>query len=92
MDYRKIIIKPLFTEKSNSLRSEDIYTFQVEKKANKIEIKLAVEKLFGVDVLDCRIVNLKGKVKKTRLGVGVTNSKKKAIIKVKKDQKIGLFE
>ena len=60
----EIIIRPIITEKSAAAQAEGKYTFEVHKKATKIDIKNAVEKLFEVKVADVKIVNVKGKPKR----------------------------
>ena len=96
-----IIIRPLLTEKMSRLEDlERKYAFQVLKKANKIEIKKAVEKKFNVQVLKVSTMNLSGKQKtmtvrsggKTIRTSGYTSSWKKAIVTLKKDFSIDLLE
>ena len=77
-----IIIKPVVTEKSNDAVQEGKYTFQVNKKATKIDIKRAVEKLFEVKVLDVRTITVKGKEKRVGRNVGKTSDWKKAIVTI----------
>ena len=78
----EIIIKPIVTEKSSANLQENKYTFRVAKKATKIEIKRAVEKLFGVKVLSVNTMTVKGKEKRVRYQVGRTSDWKKAIVTV----------
>ncbi len=89
-----VIISPLITEKSMQDASNGKFTFKVLKSSNKNEIKSAVEKNFTVNVLSISTNILKGK--KIRVGTRRTERKvsdwKKAIVAVKKGQKIGLFE
>ena len=91
-DYRDIIIKPVITEKSMNLQAENKYTFYVDTKANKTEIKNAIEKIFEVDVLKVNTINVKGKMKRVGRYVGRTAEKKKAIVYLKPGQTIKLFE
>ncbi len=63
-DPRDIIKKPLVTEKTNDLMAENKYTFEVDKNANKIEIKNAIQKLFDVKVQSVNTMNMKGKIQK----------------------------
>ena len=81
-----ILIKPLVTEKASEGNESGKYGFIVNKKANKIEIKKAVEKMYGVNVVSVNTLNHLGKVKrrhsKTRIMSGRTASYKKAIITV----------
>ena len=77
-----IIIKPIITEKSNSGIEEGKYTFKVAKKATKVEIRNAVEKLFGVKVLKVNTINVDGKTKRVRYKEGKTPDWKKAIVTI----------
>ncbi len=89
---RDIIKKPVVSEKSMGLMAEDKYTFIVDKKANKIQIKNAVEDIFNVTVLDVRTMNVKGKVKRMGRFEGKTPDRKKAIVTLKHGDKIEIFE
>ena len=93
-----IILKPVLTEKAvggNPYSREDKqdgiavkkYTFIVKKTANKTEIKLAVEKLFGVKVESVNTVNCKGKLKRMGRNEGYRPDYKKAIVQLKEDSK-----
>ena len=77
-----IIIAPVVTEKSSDGIGEGKYTFKVNKKATKIDIKRAVEKLFEVKVLDVNTVTVKGKEKRVGRNVGKTSDWKKAIVTI----------
>lgn len=89
----EIIIRPLMTEKSTLLRDKDNkYSFIVHKDANKISIANAVKILFKVTPVNVNILNIKGKLKKVRAKFGYTSSYKKAIVTLKKGDKIGIFE
>lgn len=82
-----IIIKPLLSEKSYAGIANKRYTFVVKKDANKTEIKLAVEKLFGVKVAGVNTVNVDGKLKRMGRNEGFTPAYKKAIVQLKADSK-----
>ena len=82
-----IIIKPLITEKGTDGLADKKYTFIVAKSANKTQIKLAVEKLFGVGVASVNTVNCKGKLKRMGRNEGYTPDYKKAIVQLKADSK-----
>lgn len=82
-----IIIRPLITEKSNLLMGQAKYTFVVDKRATKIDVKRAVEKLFGVKVLRVSVMNYKGKSKRVGVHSGYRASWKKAIVTISTDQK-----
>ncbi len=92
-DPRDIIIKPLVTEKSTNLMEENKYCFKVDKRANKIEIKNAVENIFGVQVKAVNTMNMKGKPKRFGIYRGYTSSWKKAIVTLEEGSKtIEIFE
>ncbi len=94
-----IIIKPILTEKgydgiqettdikTNKKRYGKKYTFQVAKGANKTEIKIAIEKLFGVEVESVNTSNVRGKLKRMGRNEGFTSSYKKAVVQLKEDSK-----
>lgn len=77
-----IIIKPIITEESNEGIQEGKYTFKVNKKATKVDIANAVEKLFEVKVLDVTTISVKGKEKRVGRNVGKTSDWKKAIVTI----------
>ena len=88
-----VIIRPLLTEKSYAGTASKKYTFVVAKKANKTEIKLAVEKLFDVQVESVNTANVRGKLKRRGRNEGMTPGYKKAIVQLKADSKpIAFFE
>jgi len=88
----KILKKALVSEKSFSVIGESKYTFIVERQARKEEIATICESLFNVNVTDINTMNYKGKVKMSKTGRGKRSDLKKAIITVKKGQKIDLFD
>jgi large subunit ribosomal protein L23 len=77
-----IIIKPIITEESNEGLQEGKYTFKVNKKATKVDIANAVEKLFEVKVLKVNTMTVKGKEKRVGRNVGKTSDWKKAIVTI----------
>ena len=77
-----IIIKPIITEESNAGIQEGKYTFKVNKKATKVDVANAVEKLFGVKVLRVNTITVKGKEKRVGRNVGRTSDWKKAIVTI----------
>ena len=77
-----IIIRPIITEKSSFAMSEGKYTFEVSKKATKIDVRNAVEKLFGVKVVDVTTMNVKGKPKRQGVHAGKTSDWKKAVVTI----------
>lgn len=78
----EIIIKPIITERSSMDMQEGKYTFKVNKKATKVEIAKAVEKLFEVKVLSVNTISVKGKQKRVGAHVGMTSDWKKAIVTI----------
>ena len=87
MRERDILIRPLLSEKSYSEIANKKYVFVVAKDTNKTEIKLAVEKLFGVEVEYVNTVNCRGKLKRMGRNEGFTPAYKKAIVQLKADSK-----
>ncbi len=90
-DHRDILLAPVVSEKSYGLLDENKYTFLVAPQANKTEIKIAVEKVFGVKVLSVNTINRQGKKRRTRFGVGKRPDTKRAIITVAEGQRIDIF-
>ncbi len=84
---REIILRPLLSEKSYATIQDKKYTFVVAKDANKTEIKLEVEKRFGVQVEKVNTVNCHGKLKRMGRSQGYTSDYKKAVVTLKKDSK-----
>ncbi|MEB3752653.1 50S ribosomal protein L23 [Geobacillus sp. FSL W8-0032] len=92
-DPRDIIKRPIITENTMDLIGQKKYTFEVDVKANKTEVKDAVEKIFGVKVEKVNIMNYKGKFKRVGRYSGYTNRRRKAIVTLTPDSKeIELFE
>ena len=79
-DPRDVILAPVISEKSYGLLDENVYTFIVRPDANKTEIKIAVEQIFGVKVDRVNTANRQGKRKRTRTGFGKRKSTKRAIV------------
>ena len=89
MKANQIIRRPLVTEKSTMLRDAgtDIIAFEVDPKANKIQVKDAVEQLFKVKVEDVRLFNVSGKVKRMGRYAGKRRDWRKAYVRLKKGEK-----
>ena len=88
-----IIKKPVITERSMSGIGENKYVFEVLMSANKVEIKKAIEEIFGVQVASVNTVKLPGKWKRMGVHTGKTSAKKKAIVTLTADSKpIEIFE
>ena len=88
---RDILIAPVVSEKSYGLLDEGKYTFLVDPRANKTEIKIAVEQVFGVKVTAVNTLNRKGKTRRTRSGLGKRKDTKRAIVSVAAGQSIDIF-
>ena len=90
-----VLIKPIVTEKITQLHEQGVYGFVVDKRANKVEIKKAIEQMYGVNVNQVRTMNVRGKVKSryTKRGVvtGRTRSYKKALVTVAQGEFIDLY-
>ncbi len=82
-DPRDVILAPVVSEKSYGLIDDGKYTFVVDPRSNKTEIKLAVEKIFGVKVASVNTLNRTGKVQRTRFGAGKRKNTKRAIVTLK---------
>lgn len=89
---REVLIRPIVTEKSNQLMAENKYVFKVSLKANKIEIRQAVEKIFNVKVLDVTTLTVNGKIKRMGKTAGYRSDYKKAVVKLAPGNRIEIFE
>lgn len=92
LDAYDVIIRPIITEKSSAAMERNQYVFEVHPKANKIQIKEAVEKAFKVKVEWVNTINVKPKPRRLGIFRGRTKAWKKAIVKVADGQKIAFFE
>ncbi len=89
MNAYEIIKAPVITEKSVAMmQNENVYTFEVDKRANKIQIKDAIKEIFDVEVERVNIINSKPKTKRMGRYVGKTNNVRKAMVKVAEGSKI----
>ena len=88
---RDVLIRPIVSEKSYSLMDEGKYTFEVDPRANKTEIKIAVEKVFGVKVQSVNTINRKGKARRTRYGLGKRKDVKRAIVTLGNGETLDIF-
>ena len=87
----QVLLSPRITEKTTNLASEGKYVFEVFKEANKIEVKKAVEELYGVKVEKVNIINIPRKRRRIGRNLGWKKGYKKAIVKLKKGQKIDIM-
>ena len=93
MNEYDIVLRPIITEKSSLLKDNgNQYVFEVNRDANKIEIRKAIEKLFKVKVLSVQVSMMDGKVRKVGRFSGKKPDWKKAVIKVSPKDKITIFE
>ncbi|MCD8502103.1 MAG: 50S ribosomal protein L23 [Bacillaceae bacterium] len=86
-DARDVIKRPVITERSTDLMAEQKYTFEVDPRANKTQIKNAIEEIFGVKVASVNTMNYKGKFKRFGRYTGYTSKRKKAIVQLTPDSK-----
>ena len=84
-DPRDVIIAPVVSEKAYVLLEQGVYTFLVSPDANKTQIKIAVEKVFGVKVLSVNTLNRNGKRKRSRAGFGKRKDTKRAVVTLSED-------
>ena len=90
-DAHTIIIRPVITERSTDMMELNRYTFEVDKRASKIEITQAIEELFDVKVLKVNTSNVKSKPKRVRYVPGRTRTWKKAVVTLAEGDSIELF-
>ena len=90
-DPREVIIRPIITEHSYEIMEDNVYTFEVAKDANKVEIAQAVEEIFKVKVVKVNTANVKAKPKRVRYQVGYTRTWKKAMVTVAEGDEIEIF-
>jgi len=92
MNAHQIIIRPLITEKNTNLMSLDKYCFEVDRSANKLQIKEAIESIFSVQVVKVHTMNVRGKLRRRGMRYGYTADWKKAIVTLAEGDRIELFE
>ncbi|KPV52117.1 50S ribosomal protein L23 [Kouleothrix aurantiaca] len=92
MNAHQIIIRPLITEKNTNLMSLNKYSFQVDRSANKTQIRQAVEEIFNVTVTGVHTLNVRGKLRRRGNRFGYTSDWKKAIVTLAEGDRIELFE
>ena len=92
IQYEDILLEPVLSEKANLLREQGKYVFKVAMQADKLQIKEAVRRLFNVHPISCTVMVVGGKPKRLRNRPGHTATWKKAIVRLPKDEKIGIFE
>ena len=87
-----VIMRPVITEKALAGIQNSTYTFEVDSRVNKYQVRDAIEKLYNVEVENVRIMNCKGKPKRYGRSEGYSRSYKKAVVKLKEGFKIQEFE
>lgn len=92
MDPRQVIVEPVISEKSYALMAANKYTFRVNERAHKTQIRHAVEEIFDVDVVAVRTSRVRSKPKRRGLHSGRTRAWKKAIVELAPGESIELFE
>jgi large subunit ribosomal protein L23 len=90
-DHRDVLLAPVVSEKSYALLDANKYTFLVHPDANKTEIKIAVEKVFGVKVTSVNTLNRTGKTRRTKNGLGKRKDTKRAIVSLAEGHRIDIF-
>lgn len=91
LDARQIILRPVISEQAFDQTEAGVYTFEVAKSANKIEIGKAVEQIFGVKVVNVNTLNVKPKMKRMRYKEGATRTWKKAMVTLQDGDTIDIF-
>ena len=92
MDARSVLIRPVVSEKSYALLAANKYTFRIDPRANKTQVRQAVEEVFGVRVRDVRTMSVKPKPKRRGWSSGKTRQWKKAVVQLHPEDSIELFE
>ena len=90
-DPRDILVAPVISEKSYGLLDENKYTFIVRPDANKTQVKIAIEQIFGVKVDRVNTANRQGKRKRTRAGFGQRKATKRALVTLRAGETIDIF-
>jgi len=91
MNAHDVIIRPIVSEKSYDLMEQNRYTFEVDRRASKPQIAVAIEEIFGVTVSKVNTMNMTGKPRRLRYNKGLSRSWKKAIVTLKEGDTIDLF-
>lgn len=92
-DIHRVIRRPVITEKSTDLKTDrNQIVFEVDRGANKIEIKKAIERLFKVKVMKVRTMTVRGKIRRVGKNVGYKSNWKKAIVTLREGDAIDFFE
>ena len=92
MNARAVLISPVVSEKSYALLAANKYTFRIDPRAHKTQVRQAVEEVFGVRVLDVKTMSVKPKPKRRGWTAGKTRAWKKAVVQLHPEDSIELFE
>ena len=92
MEARQVIVRPVVSEKSYALMADGKYTFRVDPRARKPQIKRAVEEIFDVEVAEVRTLKVRSKPKRRGVHQGRTRAWKKAVVELAPGNRIELFE
>ena len=92
MNVNEILIKPLITEKNTMLGAEGKYTFKIDRRANKTQVKEAVEAIFKVNVTAVNTISVPPKTRRVGRTIGKTQPWKKAVVTLRPGQRIEIFE
>lgn len=90
-DPREVIIRPIISEHTYDRMEDNVYTFEVAKDSNKVEIAQAIEAIFNVKVVKVNTINVKPKPKRVRYQLGKTRTWKKAMVTIAEGDKIEIF-
>jgi large subunit ribosomal protein L23 len=92
MNVNEVLIKPLITEKNTMLGAEGKYTFKIDRRANKTQVKEAVEAIFKVNVTAVNTISVPSKTRRVGRTIGKTQPWKKAVVTLRAGQRIEIFE
>ena len=92
MHIYEVLQRPIITEKNTILQAQHKYAFEVDRRANKVQIRESVEKAFNVKVTSVNVLIMPGKMRRFGKGQGMTSKWKKALVTLKEGDKIEIFE
>lgn len=92
MNVNEVLIKPLITEKNTKLGALNKYTFKIDRRANKTQVKDAVQQIFKVNVTAVNVISVPPKTRRVGRTVGLTQPWKKAVVTIQPGQRIEIFE
>src|SRR5262249_43213121 len=92
LNVNEVLIKPLITEKNTKLGQLNKYTFKIDPRANKTQVKDAVQSIFKVEVTKVNVISVPGKMRRVGKSMGMSSPWKKAVVTVRDGQRIEIFE